>query len=202
MERDQFTCQSCGLKSTRIERVPFDIDHIVPKSEGGTHALENLQTLCPVCHAEKHPDVDRLQRRARQFRQRNRPSTLFRAIAVLTVLPALLGLHRPAGTLDRYGRRIAVDRVEHAVGSAEGSDVTVEVMPTELWTADDASVQQLGRLRDLNGTGSTVRFVAWAGNDLPRMERDHQYRLFGARVDTYEGHDQLVLDSLTDIEQL
>lgn len=31
----------------------FDLDHIVPRSQGGLDVPENLQILCPNCHREK-----------------------------------------------------------------------------------------------------------------------------------------------------
>ena len=51
LDRDQGLCQEC-LRQGRI--IPgTDIDHIIPKSKGGTNRLENLQTLCRTCHREK-----------------------------------------------------------------------------------------------------------------------------------------------------
>lgn len=70
-ERDDFTCQLCGA----IGRPPDDydgryaiydvrggcdrkgnylqIDHVVPRSRGGTHQEANLQTLCYYCNVRK-----------------------------------------------------------------------------------------------------------------------------------------------------
>jgi 5-methylcytosine-specific restriction endonuclease McrA len=31
----------------------LDVDHIVPRSRGGTDNIENLQTLCRNCHRRK-----------------------------------------------------------------------------------------------------------------------------------------------------
>ena len=39
-------CAGCGLPAV-------DVDHIVPLSEGGSNALENLQALCEGCHVLK-----------------------------------------------------------------------------------------------------------------------------------------------------
>ena len=47
-ERDQWICCRCG-------RITMDLecDHIVNKAQGGTDDLDNLQSLCKVCHLEK-----------------------------------------------------------------------------------------------------------------------------------------------------
>lgn len=45
--RDGHRCVCCG--AARI----LQVDHIVPLYHGGTHALENLQTLCGVCNRAK-----------------------------------------------------------------------------------------------------------------------------------------------------
>lgn len=39
-------CQVCGQPAT-------DVDHILPKSRGGTDHRENLQSLCHSCHSKK-----------------------------------------------------------------------------------------------------------------------------------------------------
>ena len=47
--RDDFTCQAPFCGSRRF----LEVDHIVPESEGGPTALENLQTLCHKCNSQK-----------------------------------------------------------------------------------------------------------------------------------------------------
>lgn len=49
--RDKGLCQVC-LKAGRI-RAGTDVDHIVPKSEGGTDDISNLQLLCSDDHKAK-----------------------------------------------------------------------------------------------------------------------------------------------------
>lgn len=55
LKRDGFTCQACGLPSWPAEGAPsggFEVHHI-----NGDHAdssLENLVTLCPLCHGIFH----------------------------------------------------------------------------------------------------------------------------------------------------
>lgn len=50
-------CQEC-LRQGRLTPVgdkPFSafVDHRIPKAEGGTDDLANLQTLCRPCHTAK-----------------------------------------------------------------------------------------------------------------------------------------------------
>lgn len=47
LKRDNYTCQSCGLKNN------LTVDHIIQLSRGGTNNSENLQTLCRYCHEKK-----------------------------------------------------------------------------------------------------------------------------------------------------
>jgi len=47
-ERDGWTCCQCQRVTMNLE-----CDHIVNKAQGGTDALDNLQSLCQECHGEK-----------------------------------------------------------------------------------------------------------------------------------------------------
>jgi hypothetical protein len=46
LERDQFTCQACGLEGNTV-------DHITPRSLGGGDEEFNLQCLCYKCNSAK-----------------------------------------------------------------------------------------------------------------------------------------------------
>jgi len=48
LRRDSYLCQPCERegKATPAQAV----DHIRPKSQGGTDDYENLQSICSVCH--------------------------------------------------------------------------------------------------------------------------------------------------------
>lgn len=46
-ERDGYRCVICGTWKD------LTIDHIVPKSKGGTNDPGNLQTMCRICNSKK-----------------------------------------------------------------------------------------------------------------------------------------------------
>jgi hypothetical protein len=47
MERDAYRCRHCD------SHIDLSVDHIYPKSKGGTDDLDNLQTLCRPCNSKK-----------------------------------------------------------------------------------------------------------------------------------------------------
>jgi len=51
LERDCHLCQVCKAEG----RLTYgtEVDHIVPKSEGGGDGYANLQAICKPCHARK-----------------------------------------------------------------------------------------------------------------------------------------------------
>ncbi len=53
LQRDNFTCRSCGRSPATVLGLVLHIDHIVPWSEGGETLIENLQTLCEACNLGK-----------------------------------------------------------------------------------------------------------------------------------------------------
>jgi HNH endonuclease len=64
LARDQWTCCSCG-RSARQDGVLLEVDHILPRSRGGSNAMDNLQTLCRKCNQGKsHRDSTDLRRDA------------------------------------------------------------------------------------------------------------------------------------------
>ena len=56
LERNGYTCQLCGSGAgdpdpyNRNRKVRLHVDHIVPKSQGGTDDRENLRVLCSACN--------------------------------------------------------------------------------------------------------------------------------------------------------
>ena len=51
MRRDRYLCQPCEAKG--YVTLANAVDHILPKSQGGTDDMENLQAICNECHEEK-----------------------------------------------------------------------------------------------------------------------------------------------------
>lgn len=60
--RDGWKCQMCGvdtperLRGTYKHNAP-ELDHIIPLSKGGTHSIDNAQTLCRSCNAWKSDKI-------------------------------------------------------------------------------------------------------------------------------------------------
>lgn len=52
-QRDNYTCQTCGLSIDKEPNLLLEIDHIIPVSKGGLSTLDNLQTLCWKCNRSK-----------------------------------------------------------------------------------------------------------------------------------------------------
>jgi 5-methylcytosine-specific restriction endonuclease McrA len=48
LHRDNYTCQYCGDR-----RHDLTIDHIVPRSKGGTDSWENVVAACLKCNVKK-----------------------------------------------------------------------------------------------------------------------------------------------------
>jgi 5-methylcytosine-specific restriction endonuclease McrA len=49
--RDNGLCQPC-LKGSRVSRAS-QVDHIIPKADGGNDDDNNLQSICVACHRAK-----------------------------------------------------------------------------------------------------------------------------------------------------
>lgn len=50
LERDNFTCQYCGISANESK---LHVDHIIPVTKGGTNDLKNLVTSCEQCNNSK-----------------------------------------------------------------------------------------------------------------------------------------------------
>ena len=51
MERDDFKCVACGLSAKN--GAILHVDHVKPRSKGGTDTMDNYQTLCHQCNIGK-----------------------------------------------------------------------------------------------------------------------------------------------------
>ena len=51
LARDGGLCQECLRQGRTVAAT--DVDHVVPKSRGGTDDMSNLQALCRECHRVK-----------------------------------------------------------------------------------------------------------------------------------------------------
>lgn len=56
-QRDNFTCQKCGLSTNDERNLLLEIDYIIPISKGGLSTEDNLQTLCWKCNRTKGSKV-------------------------------------------------------------------------------------------------------------------------------------------------
>lgn len=49
LERDNFTCQFCGVGGKHSDYI-LEVHHVIWRRYGGSDAPHNLLTCCPVCH--------------------------------------------------------------------------------------------------------------------------------------------------------
>jgi 5-methylcytosine-specific restriction endonuclease McrA len=78
--RDRWTCQYCGH-----ERGNLTVDHVIPRSKGGSSSWENIVTCCAPCNRRKG---DRLPRQANMVPVRTPgapSSTIFIHVAAPTI---------------------------------------------------------------------------------------------------------------------
>ncbi|WP_121821072.1 HNH endonuclease [Halostella salina] len=101
--RDGYTCQHCGAKGGQNGDTELHAHHIVPKSRGGSHHLNNLVTVCRDCHKAIHGDFIAPSPRE-QLDQMDKIGQL--SISILREQKDLLG------TLDEF--------VQHIVGVMGG----------------------------------------------------------------------------------
>lgn len=53
-ERDDWTCQACGVTADEVGQSNIHADHIKPRALGGKNTLTNGRALCSDCHRERH----------------------------------------------------------------------------------------------------------------------------------------------------
>lgn len=73
-ERDSFRCIYCG-KSSIENKAELHLEHIFPRSKGGTNQIDNVVTSCAVCNLEKSAKIltkKNLERIVIEVSRRNR----------------------------------------------------------------------------------------------------------------------------------
>lgn len=53
LHKYKYTCQYCGTKSIKGNKVRLEIEHIVPRSKGGSDTLKNVTLACERCNKAK-----------------------------------------------------------------------------------------------------------------------------------------------------
>jgi hypothetical protein len=181
LEQHDYKCQKCGIKDLPENDVALEVDHKIPKSKGGSHALDNLQPLCTPCHADKHPDHDDLQQRAA-----GKPSNSTSPLVALFMAPVWLFQSFLGGS---------DDGIENISPEDDRADLTAEV--NQLWDPNHENIQQTGLLVDGD---DAIKFTSWKNNGVKQLQEGNTYRIEYASVDEYEGDPQLELDTYTEIE--
>ena len=57
LQKDNYTCRSCGNSIAKEPNLLLEVDHIIPVSKGGYTVEGNLQTLCWKCNRKKSNKV-------------------------------------------------------------------------------------------------------------------------------------------------
>jgi 5-methylcytosine-specific restriction endonuclease McrA len=84
--RDRWTCQYCGS-----ERSSLTVDHVIPRSKGGSSAWDNIVTCCAPCNRRKG---DRLPKQA-GMHPRRAPRAPSSTIFVHVAVPAIPDAWQP-----------------------------------------------------------------------------------------------------------
>ncbi len=177
--RNNHRCQNCGVKYLPENDVVLDVDHVTPKSEGGSHALDNLQTLCRDCHSKKHPNNEKLAEEA--------DTTPF--LVALFLIPIQI--------LDALFGESDEDTVSEVSTRQERAHLTAEV--NQLWDPNHENIQQVGLLHDGD---DAIKFTSWKNHEVKQVQEEVTYFIEYASVDEYEGEPQLELDTYTEIERV
>ncbi len=73
--RDHYTCQYCGTRTRELT-----LDHVIPRSRGGSHTWENLVSACKACNHRKgghSPEEARMRLMSRPSEPRVSPYYVF-----------------------------------------------------------------------------------------------------------------------------
>lgn len=80
----RYTCAKCA----QLLPPDWQLDHVVPLSEGGGNERGNVQALCVACHTDKTVTATRTRRAPRALRKK-RPSVIVRLLRAVGLLRLL-----------------------------------------------------------------------------------------------------------------
>jgi hypothetical protein len=102
--RDGYKCQVCKGKSKDFQ---LEAHHIIPRSENGSHELDNLVTVCKTCHIKiTNGEIDAKGKRLKKFKFNNTTQRLH--------ILKLLKEHYPAINF-KYGSEISKLRYKNNI---------------------------------------------------------------------------------------
>jgi hypothetical protein len=153
LERDHFACQYCGA---RPPDTILQVDHIHPRSAGGTDEMDNLITACWVCNLGKHANTGSEPPNEWQCVPITKPMVErigglpgFAADNVFETClgprPASVQPFVPAGLLFQFGWQRVLTCLSFAMHVREQDQLGVQ----ETWNQFRAMLQKLGRGHDL-----------------------------------------------------
>ena len=109
LDRDNYTCQHCGARHTRLE-----VHHIVFRSQGGSDDLDNLITLCEDCHHNLHKGKVKLKVKCKK------KSSLKHATQ-MSVIRSMLLKHYP-DAIETFGYVTKANRESSNLGKEHYND--------------------------------------------------------------------------------
>ncbi len=107
-----YTCVHCGKK---FRKGSIEIDHIIPRSKGGSNRPENLQCLCVHCNRSKGNKTDQTKA---DLRERKRSLGQVKRQSVLT--PKLQGERKKLRDLMR---QLSADDIVNEIKKCKDADI-------------------------------------------------------------------------------
>lgn len=196
LRRDSYRCQHCRIRSTRLDDISLDVDHIIPKSKGGTHEVSNLRTLCPECHSNRHPENENLNNRSNRL-----TGGFIRDVWKLFYTRYLS--NTGSVSIDQEGRVIDFDPIETVPTLDDGRAITVLAKVVRLWDASSDKIAQSGILVPAEQSeaelDSPVKFVIWENARVRRIHENETYVFLGAKTREYNDEMEISIDNRTEI---
>ena len=121
LHRDDYKCQCCGKKDTRLE-----VHHIIYRSNGGTDDENNLITLCEECHSKIHSGELVLNKKPRKLQLRHATHMSIIRSQLLKVYPEAIETFGFVTKTNREALNLPKDHYIDAVVIASGGQ---EVKP-------------------------------------------------------------------------